>query len=733
MKKLIILFSFLCLFIIFPNATKAQENRISGADRFEVAANISKQSWPDGSKTVFIINYSAYADALSATPLAYQKDSPILLSDSSKLTEITKQEVIRLKPQEAVLVGGTESLSDQIVNDLKSLNVKTITRIDGKNRFEVSAKIALQMPKTQTAIIANGFKFADALSIAPYAAKNGYPILLTEKEQLPSSVLGFTNDQDINHSIIVGDEGSVSANVKANLKDPIRIGGANRYEVSANVANTFFPNPPKAYLATGTSFADALAGSVVAAKDNAPILLIGSNLADKNIQSYIINKQLNQITIIGGYGSIKDGTYCSPGNWKITNPGGDQLQGYTDKTSYFPGDNLKLFISSDKNYNMEVYRMGYYNGVGAELKETLGQFPAVQQTALPDQDTMAANWTKTEDISIPSNWESGMYLIKLIDSDLKESYIPFVIKNVNHRPNGIGVIISVNTYQAYNNWGGKSLYGYNSSDSIASYKVSFNRPYLEQNGAGEFFSYEYNMIRWLEKEGYSVSYYTDQDIDHGDIQNSHLKLLLFPGHDEYWTMKSRDEIESLSATNLNLGIFNANIGFWQVRYEDDDRTMVAYKNKAILDPYQQINPSLVTTQFRGSPVNRPESNLFGIMYEGVPDQTAPMVVSNASHWLYNGTGLKDGDQIPGVVGGEIDRYYGNPSNVDVIAHSPAILYGIPNYSDVSWYQKPGGGKVFAVGTFYWNWFLDSYGHEAAASYNPAIETISINALNNLTR
>lgn len=717
--------------MIFPNVTKAQEKRISGADRFEVATNISKQNWPNGASTVIIINYTAFADALSVTPLAYQENAPILLSNPDGLTPITKQEIIRLKPEKAILVGGQASLSNQIIKDLNSLNIKSVTRMDGKNRFEVSAKIASKMPISPTVVVANGFETGDVLSIAPYAAEHGYPILLTEKEQLPSAVMNFTNGQDIQHSIIVGSEDHVSENVKTNLKDPTRIGGVNSYDLSVNVANTFYQHPKSAFLAN--AFADALAGSVIAAKEHAPILLTNQDQVDESLQTYLINKQLNQLTVLGGTSSINENTYYVPGNWQIHHPEDNQLQGYTDKTSYFAGEKLQLFINSENNYNMEVYRMGYYYGEGAQLKGAYGEFLAFQQTALPDSETMAANWSKTGEITIPSNWESGMYLIKLIDSDLKESYIPFVIKNVHPSPNGIGVMISFNTYQAYNNWGGKSLYGYNSSDGIASYKVSFNRPYLEQNGAGQFFSYEYNMIRWLEKNGYQLSYFTDQDMDQGEIGRNSLKLLLFPGHDEYWTMNSRNEMESLSETNLNLGIFNANMGFWQVRFEDNNRTMVAYKDKAALDPYQQINPSLVTTQFRSAPVYRPEENLFGIMYEGVPNSAAPLVVSNASHWLYNGTGLQNGDQIPGVIGGEIDRYSGRLSNVDVIASSPVMLYGIPDHSDVIWYQKPGGGKVFAVGTFYWNWFLDPYGHEAAASYNPAIEKITLNALDHLMK
>lgn len=731
MKKLLFMLGFFCFLTIVPMMTSAEENRISGLDRFEVAVNISKQNWPQGANTVFISNYLAFADALSATPLAYRNNAPILLSHQGGLTAVTKQEIIRLKPQNVVLVGGTGSLSSQVVSDLKSIGIPNVTRIDGKNRFEVSANVASRMPKSSTVIVANGFVFADALSIAPYAAENGDPILLTEKDKLPDPITSFAKAGNVNQSIIVGGTGSVSENVRAALKNPTRIGGADRYEVAANIANTFFPAPAHAYLATGMSFADALAGSVAAAKQKAPVLLTRSQQIPEDIQTYLIKKQVNQVTILGGTGSIQDGIYYLPGNWDIKNAGGRQLQGYADKTSYLPGETAHLFINSSNNYYIEVYRMGYYGGKGAQLKGSYGKFPAFVQTAVPNQETMAANWTKNVDLGIPSSWESGMYLAKVVDSSLKESYIPFVVKDPNPNSNGMGLLISVNTYQAYNNWGGKSMYSYNSTNGLFSFKVSFNRPYVDGNGSGQFFSYEYNMIRWLEKKGYKVSYFTNQDIDSGFLRYSQAKTLLLPGHDEYWSMKTRNEMEDLSKARMNLGIFNANMGYWQVRFEDNDRTMVSYKEKADMDPYQSIDQLLVTTKFRGAPVNLPEDSVFGIMYKGIPDTTVPLVVTNASHWLYAGTGLQNGDQIPGVIGGEVDQYFGQIPNVEVVAHSPAMIYGNHDYADVAWYQKPQGGKVFAVGTFYWNWFLDPFRHESQATYNPAIEKITMNALNRL--
>jgi putative cell wall-binding protein len=731
MKKLPFTILFVFLLISFGNIVFAEESRISGKDRFEVAVNISKQNWPNGAKTVFITNYMAFADALSATPLAFQNDAPILLSHADHLTDETKQEILRLRPQSVILIGGTGSLSNQIIQDLKSINISNTNRIDGRDRYEVSANVAARLPKSTTVIVSNGMAFADALSIAPYAAQNGFPILLTAKDVLPSPIISRVLDGSVSKSFIIGGEGSVGESIKAKLINPQRIGGADRYEVAANIANSFFPTPKKGYLATGMTFADALTGSVVAAKQAAPVLLTKQNQIPENIQTYLIKKQLTDITILGGTGSVNNGIYYTPGTWTIKKTGGSQLQGYVDKSSYNPGENIQFFINSLNNYNVEIYRMGYYDGNGAQFKASYGEYAARKQTSSVNPVTMAANWQKSFEITIPANWESGMYLAKIIDSNLKETYVPFVVKNPNPDPDGIGIIISTNTYQAYNNWGGKSLYGYNSSNSQAAIKVSFNRPYLEGNGAGQFFSYEYNMIRWLEKKGYKLSYYTNQDTDHGLLTQNKIKTLLIPGHDEYWTMQSRTEIESLSKTAMNLGIFNANVGYWQVRFEDNNQTMVAYKANADQDPYQSINPSLVTTYFRSSPVNLPENKVLGIMYNGIPDKTVPMVVSNASHWLYEGTGLKNGDKIPGVVGGEVDHYDGVLPNVEIIAHSPALFYGKSSYSDAVWYQKPEGGKAFAVGTFYWNWFLDPFGHESQASYNPAIERITLNALNKL--
>ncbi|WP_139070079.1 N,N-dimethylformamidase beta subunit family domain-containing protein [Bacillus sp. FJAT-27225] len=703
--------------------------RIGGKDRFEVAVNISQKGWPAGTtaETVILTNYLAFADALAATPYAYQKNSPILLTHPSSLTLATKNELMRLKPKEVILAGGSGSLNPSLITEIKQLGIERVSRIDGKNRYEVAKNISLLMNPTGTAVVANGLNFPDALAIAPYAARSGIPILLTGKDALPAETQNALQAGQFQKTIVSGGEGSVSKEVYSKLPGPERIGGKDRYEVASNIFRKYFAKPSKAYIANGLTFADALTSSVLAAKENVPILLTRPSSLPDTTQNVLIDKMMTNVLIIGGTASVNNNIVYLPGKWEITSPGGNSLEGYTSATSVAPGQSLSFYVKSSKAYHVEFYRMGYYNGRGGLLTGTKTGLAAKAQVNSPDSITLNAKWNVSFTHKIPGDWKSGAYLAKLVNTDKQASYIPFVVRDSSPNADFMAVM-SHNTYQAYNNWGGKSLYGYNSSNKTPAIKLSFNRPYKSGNGAGEFFAYEYNLIRWLEKNGYNVTYVTDHDIHNGILANSNVKTILIPGHDEYWSKHMRDNIEN--SPDVNLALFNANIGYWQVRYEDGGRTMVGYKALASQDPYNKIDPAQVTTTFRSPPVNRPEQDLFGSMYRGIPEKTMPMVVTNPSHWIYTGTGLKLGDQIPGVVGGEVDATT-LTSNVEIISRSPVTLYGQKKSADVIWFNNPDGRKVFSVGTFYWNWFLDPYGHTDRASYNKNIEIMTKNALNKL--
>jgi putative cell wall-binding protein len=726
---------FILLMIFFQGEYVLAEEgvyRFSGKNRFEVAVNISKRGWPNSSQTVVIANYLAYADALAATPLAYQKNAPILLSHPNKLTLATKKEIERLQPTEVILVGGTGSLQDQIIQELNRLGIKNARRIDGKDRFEVAQRIADELGTSNTAVIANGLNFPDALAIAPYAARNGYPILLTKKSVIPENTKEVLQKKGITNTIVVGGEGSVGKAVFDNLPNPRRIGGKDRFEVARNIDVQLNSKSGNVFITTGFFFADALTGSVLAAKENASIFLTYPDRLAMATEARLLEKGSLNITILGGTGSVQQNIYI-PGVWKIKKPGNRNLEGYASHTSVKNGEQITFYINSSSPYHLEFFRMGYYEGKGAEHVKTLTGMKAQIQKATPNPSTMDANWQPSVRFVIPNDWKTGFYLVKIVNKQREESYIPFVVRE--QQPNAdFAVLIATNTYQAYNNWGGKSLYGYNSTNREPAVQVSFNRPYNERYGAGQFFNYEYNLIRWLEKKGYNLTYLTDTDVHENILSNSNIKALIIAGHDEYWTKEMRDYIEQKHNTgNMDIAVLSANVGYWQSRLEQNNRLLVCYKHRAGEDPYNEIDPSYVTTLFRSPPVNRPEEGLFGMMYRGIPDKTMPLVVTNTDHWIYEGTTLKNGDQIEGVVGGEIDRYDKLNPNVELIARSPVKLYGHDSYSDVIWFNKPSGSKVFAVGTFYWNWFLDPYGHEGNASYNPNIERMTMNVLERMVR
>lgn len=281
--------------------------RMSGKDRFAVANNVASSGWTK-SDTVILVNYKAFADALAATPFAYYKNAPILLTLPDRLESQTLQKLKELSPRTVYIVGGTGSVSTSVGSELQKF-VPEVRRIAGRDRFEVANKLAAQIPNNGKAVIANGLVFADALSIAPYAARNGYPILLTAKDSLPSYTKSALQGRQ--STLIVGGTGSVSSAVAGQLPSPRRIGGADRFEVSANIVRELNLPAETAFISTGLSFADALTGSVLAAKQNAPSLLTRPDRLPAAIDTVIDEKKISSFTILGGTGSVSEAVVAS--------------------------------------------------------------------------------------------------------------------------------------------------------------------------------------------------------------------------------------------------------------------------------------------------------------------------------------------------------------------------------------------------------------------------------------
>ncbi|MGZ4169790.1 MAG: N,N-dimethylformamidase beta subunit family domain-containing protein [Solirubrobacteraceae bacterium] len=424
------------------------------------------------------------------------------------------------------------------------------------------------------------------------------------------------------------------------------------------------------------------------------------------------------------------------------------ISGYGSQVSLNHGSSLDLYVTTTaSSVKMDVFRMGWYGGTGARLVKAMGTFPGVNQPqAKPNATTgmVAENWTKTTTLDIPASWTTGVYLVRLMASSGYGSYIYFVVRNDGgHEP--LLLSTAVDTYAAYDTYGGTSLYNNNTNKSIYTpahaVKVSFDRPFATGNGAGQFLWWEYPMVRWLEKNGYNVTYTTNIDTSTGTNPLTNHRAFLSVGHDEYWTKQMRDNVQAARDAGVNIGFFSANSAYWQVRLEPNaagspNRVVVGYKDFATCtcdggpDPYYGVNNSEVTTRFRDAPVNRPEDALIGVMFGGeVTDK--PYVVQNATNWVYQGSGFSNATSLPGLVGYEYDHYFGNPalpSNLTVLSNSP-VVNTENNKSDTAnstVYTAPSGATVFASGTIQWSYGLDNFG--GTTFVNAGIQRTTANIL-----
>jgi cellulose synthase/poly-beta-1,6-N-acetylglucosamine synthase-like glycosyltransferase len=457
--------------------------------------------------------------------------------------------------------------------------------------------------------------------------------------------------------------------------------------------------------------------------------------------------------------------------WVLTRPAlHHEIEGYASLTSVNRGDTLKLFVNTGADfYTVQIYRMGWYQGTGArEIAGPIRRNGQVQPPPTTDLSTglIECRWENPLSLAIPHNqsdatdWASGVYLAKLTAEPTGyQSYIIFVVRD-DARPSTYLVQSSVTTFQAYNNWGGKSLYAFNSVGGQAA-KVSFNRPYAISPlplaapgaGAGDFLTsnsfpidypasaagWEYNMVRWLEREGYDVTYATNVDVHaRPDLLASH-QAFLSVGHDEYWSWEMRRHVELARDQGTHVGFFSANTCYWQIRLEssrftdEPHRTIVAYKENAPWhDPLQidqdPTNDYLVTTKWRNPPVNRPEAALIGSMFiETDAPVDGDFVIEDATHWVLNGTGLQRGDHLPGLLGYEVDGGRDLPQpTTRIVARAPLAQHE----GTVTVYTTANGTIVFSTGSMQWSWGLDDYNAPALRKsvFSPAAQHITRNVL-----
>ena len=279
-----------------PAQTPKATTRVAGADRINTAVEVSKKYYKSA-ETVIIANYEKFADSLSASALSKTLKAPILLVKKDQLDSVVAQEIKRLGAKNVVVIGGEQSV-DKAKNSLSKYNLQTIA---GSDRYETSAKIAQEIIKrtgTTQAVIASGETFADALTVAPLANKNNMPILLVQPNNIPKAIQEVL--KQINKTIIVGGEKTISNQVANKLPNPTRIAGANRYETAKKIYEYGFKDRTEVNIANGTNFADSLViGSI-----DCPILLAESNEVPESTKQAIKDSKFEKVNVFGGENSI---------------------------------------------------------------------------------------------------------------------------------------------------------------------------------------------------------------------------------------------------------------------------------------------------------------------------------------------------------------------------------------------------------------------------------------------
>jgi Domain of unknown function (DUF4347)/Domain of unknown function (DUF4082) len=562
-----------------------------------------------------------------------------------------------------------------------------------------------------------------------------YVDALGSSENLISAATSsVANINDLGLAILAGSATS-GASLKANIFDTDGLTG-----VTINYQWQQFANNVWSNITEGTSNLLTLGASLLGQQVRATAIYIDAWGSNENVAS-------SGVTIAAQNAIVLENQKTGTTAWQIpsTSQATTQIVGYGDATSINKGQaiNFKVSLAQAGQYRIDVYRLGYYGGTGGRLITSVTGLNGVVQagpTIDPNTRLVEYKWNTSYTLQTGSDWTSGLYFAKLTDSRTgRQNYIQFVLRDDN-RPADIGFQDAITTAAAYNNYGGYSVYDFNSTGGERAYQVSFDRPFqYNTSTASEQFNntltWEYNMTRWLESQGYDVSYYTNIDASINPLQLYSQKTFLSVGHDEYWSREQRNNVEQARDNGTNLAFFSANTAYWQVRFEPStsgqaNRVMTVYKDTSgigtgtALDPIAQTNPAAATTLFRSPEVNRPENALLGVGYIGDWGSNnvyngLDYVVSNASDPYYANTGLKNGDKLIDLVGYEWDGLLNNgltPPGLVVLSQSPVQAQGslppLPSgtnttISNAVRYTAASGAKVFSTGSVQWVWGLDS--------------------------
>jgi hypothetical protein len=409
-------------------------------------------------------------------------------------------------------------------------------------------------------------------------------------------------------------------------------------------------------------------------------------------------------------------------DWQLA-PGTDStaIQGFATSTQAQQGQTVNIYVNTSlPNYHIEAYRMGWYQGLGGRLIWSSPTEKGIAQPTCPLDTSinMVAcwNWKLSVTMVVTPSFVPGDYLLKLVAGPQVASYILLTVWD----PANTATYVVVNrslVEQGWNTFGGYSFYAGHGGCIIdsSSYPVcnrarvvSFDRPYSAGNGSSDFLTNEYPLVQLMEREGLDVTYITDVTLSTDPAILADHKVLISLDHDESWTYAERLALVHAQAHGLNAIFFGAAAMVRHVRLEPSilglNRQEVDYRD-SYEDPLfaQGTNPNDVTgNTWEVPPASWSPLSQIGVEYSGylAPDVFVPMVVSDASSWVFKNTSLTNGSALQNVVASDIDHVIpspGEPANVEVLAHSPVSTssgtfsgstWNGESYSDMVYFTNP---------------------------------------------
>ncbi|WP_259400782.1 DUF4082 domain-containing protein [Microbispora sp. H13382] len=439
-----------------------------------------------------------------------------------------------------------------------------------------------------------------------------------------------------------------------------------------------------------------------------------------------------------------------PSQWDVPGDGSSDITGFATQISVNAGDTQQWKVSAPSvtAYRIDIYRVGYYQGLGARLITSVtpsASLPQAQPACLTDSATGlidCGNWAVSASWAVPANAVSGVYLANFVRTDgtAGVSQNIFVVRN-DARNSDILVQTSDATWQAYNDYGGNSLY--QGTPTGRAFKVSYNRPMTLRAERPEtyFFDAEYPMIRWLELNSYDVAYTSNVDTATRPALLLNHKIFMSSGHDEYWSNEMRTNVTNARDNGVGLTFFSGNESFWKTRWENSIdssgtpfRTLVCYKEtiaNAKIDPSPQWTGTWRDPRFSPpSDGGRPENALTGTLFRvnGISANNIAVPAAYAPYRLWRNTAvanLQPGQTAvfpTGTLGYEWDEAPDNGvappglvllSEVSVFTGNKYLLdygstYGAGTATHhLTLYRGTAGSIVFGAGTTQWAWGLDA--------------------------